>query len=203
MLRVALTGGIATGKSYVVARFRERGVPVIEADALVHQALVPGTGVSARVVERFGPGILDESGAIDRRRLGAIVFHDAGARQDLEALIHPAVYRAIEGWFAAERAEGRARWAVADIPLLYETGHEHEFDKVVVTACRPEQQVARITGRDLIPEDEACARLAAQWTIDEKARRADFVIRTDGTFADTDRQIDEVCARLNQLAGGI
>ncbi len=197
MLRVALTGGIATGKSYVAGRFRTLGVPVVDADAIVHRILAARGAEFAQIVARFGTGILDPAGAIDRRALGAIVFGNAAARRDLEAILHPAVYRLIEEWFAGQR--GRA-WAVADVPLLYETGRERDFDRVVVTACTPERQIARIVVRDGTSIDEARARLAAQWPIEEKVGRADLVIRTDGTFEETDRQVDEFATRLSREA---
>src|ERR1051325_11534534 len=99
--RVALTGGIATGKSHVRARFETLGVPTIDSDVLARQVVMPGTAGHASVVRRFGPGIIDGGGAIDRRQLGAIVFADAEARRDLEAIIHPAVQQATDDWFAA------------------------------------------------------------------------------------------------------
>ncbi len=201
MLRVALTGGIATGKSYVAARLHARGVPVIDSDRLVHEALEPGTTVSRRIADRFGTKILTGGGEIDRRKLGAIIFADPDARRDLEAIVHPAVYGEIERWFDRQAHEGTP-WALADIPLLYETGHEGEFDRTIVTACRPVEQIRRLRERDGMSEDEARARLAAQWPIEEKARRADIVIGTDGTFEETDRQVEAVFMRLNQEAAG-
>ncbi len=199
MLRVALTGGIATGKSYVAARLRARGVPVIESDRLVHDALRPGTSVSAQIIDRFGTAILTAEGEIDRRRVAAIVFADSAARQDLERIVHPIVYEAITRWFEEQDRAG-VKWAVADIPLLYETGRAGDFDRTIVTACGPAQQTRRLIERDGLSEDQARARLAAQWPIEEKVRLADIVIRTDGTFAETDRQVDAAWSELNREA---
>ena len=142
MRRVALTGGIATGKSWVRRRFAHHGVPTIDADILAHAAVAPGTPGAARILERFGTAVRSAAGGIDRKALGLIVFSDEKARRDLEVIVHPAVYEAINGWFAALPP---VAFAVADIPLLYETGHDADFDTVVVTACEPAEQVRPIT----------------------------------------------------------
>jgi dephospho-CoA kinase len=190
MLRVALTGGIATGKSYCLARFAVHGVPTIDADVLAREAAAPGTPGLAAIAARFGPGVLSSDGALDRPGLGRLVFGDSKARAALEAIIHPEVYRRIREWFA--NLPAGTRLAVADIPLLFETGHNHDFDAVIVAACDPEEQVRRVMARDRLSDAEARARVAAQWPIEEKVRRASRVIWTDGGFAETDRQVDEV-----------
>ncbi len=195
MVRVALTGGIATGKSHVLRGLAARGVPTIDADRLAHEGLAPGAAGAAAVAARFGPSVLDGDGNIDRRALASIVFHDPLARRDLEAIIHPAVYDAIGRWFAAEPDE--TPFAVADIPLLYETSHEGDVDVVIVAACPPDEQLRRVMSRDRLSEADARARLASQWPIDEKVRRADHVIFTTGTFAETERRIEEVIATLS------
>ena len=190
MLRVALTGGIATGKSYCLARFAAHGVPVIDADRLAREAVMPGSRALAAVVTRFGPSILLADGSIDRAALGRIVFNDRAARADLEAIVHPEVYRRIGEWFVSRPPA--TRFAIADIPLLFETGHNHDFDRVIVAACDPQLQLRRLMSRDGLDEPEARARLNAQWPIDEKVARATYVIRTDGTVADTDAQVRTV-----------
>ncbi|HXH25891.1 MAG TPA: dephospho-CoA kinase, partial [Vicinamibacterales bacterium] len=158
------------------------------------QAVEPGAPAFRAVVDRFGPGVVGPSGALDRRRLGAIVFADPEARRDLERIVHPHVRQAMEAWFA-RLAPGHP-FAVADIPLLYETGRDREFDVVVVAACAPETQVARVMARDRLTEAEARQRLAAQLPIEEKVRRADHVIRTDGPFEETRKQVRDLWARL-------
>jgi dephospho-CoA kinase len=198
MLKVAVTGGIGTGKSVVLAELAACGAPVVDADHLVHAALCAGTAASAAVRERFGEAVMT-GGGVDRSRLGAIVFQDAQARRDLEAILHPAVYHAIERWMRDREAEG-ARVAVAEIPLLYETGHEGDFDCVVVTACDGEEQVRRATGRSGMTDADARRRIAAQWPLAEKVRRADFVVRTDGTIEDTRRQARSVWDALLRRA---
>jgi len=192
MLKIALTGGIATGKSYVLRRLRERGVPSIDADDIVHQALGPDTPTTQAVAREFGPAMLTAEGGVDRRALAGKVFADAGARLRLEAIVHPVVYETIRIWFAA----GDRPFGVASIPLLYETHHEADFDAVVVTACTPEQQLDRIVHRDGLSEEEGRRRMAAQIPTEEKAARADYVIWTNGTTAETDIQIDDVMMKL-------
>jgi dephospho-CoA kinase len=195
MKKVALTGGIATGKSYVLERFRNLGVAIIDADRLAREVVRRGTPGSAAVVRRFGAEYLGPDGDIDRRRLANLVFGDPDARRDLEAIVHPLVYEGIASWFAAAAARGEAL-AVADIPLLYETGREGDFDCVIVTACSPARQLERLMARDGCSEEAARRRIAAQWPVEVKARRADFVITTDGSFADTDRQVEAIYERL-------
>lgn len=194
MRQVALTGGIATGKSYCLGRFEAMGVPVIDADRLARLAVAPGSPGLAAVVQRFGNSVLRADGTLDRSALAAIVFADRAARADLEAIVHPDVYRRIREWFA--RLPPGTAVAIADIPLLYETGHEHEFDGTIVCACAPDEQLRRLVVRDGLGEEEARARLAAQWPIDEKVKRADYVIRTDGSFAETDAEVRRVYDRL-------
>jgi dephospho-CoA kinase len=194
MVRVGLTGGIATGKSFCLERFAALGAATIDADALAREAVAPGTPGLARVVDRFGRGVLLEDGALDRAALGRIVFTDATARADLEAIVHPEVYRRITSW-VADLPSG-FRVAMADIPLLYETGHEHDFDRIVVAACDPAEQLRRVMARDGLSMADARARLASQWPIAEKVRRADFVIWTDGSFEETEEQVREVYSRI-------
>jgi dephospho-CoA kinase len=195
MLKIALTGGIATGKSYVLDQFRRRGVPCLDADELAHGVTAAGTEAATAIAERFGADILTADGAVDRRKLGPIVFADPVARRELEALVHPAVYRAIAAGMRAFELVGAGPFAVVDVPLLFETGAENSFDKVIVTACAPQTQLARLIERGLT-EDAARQRLAAQWPTEQKVARADFVVTTDGTFEDTDRQVREIYRSL-------
>jgi dephospho-CoA kinase len=200
VLRVALTGGIATGKSYVRTRLEALGLPTIDADVLAREVVAPGRPALAAIVSRFGAAVLQADGTLDRPALARRVFADTDARRHLEQIIHPAVYGAIRAWLAELEAGGRADLAVADIPLLYETGRQGDFDVVVVTACDPEVQVARVVARDGAPPEQARQRLAAQWPIADKVARADFVIDTGGTFEETDRQVDAVVATLRERA---
>ena len=195
MLKVALTGGIATGKSYVLKRIRRRGVPCLDADLLAHGVTAAGTEATAAIAARFGTDMLTADGAVDRAKLGRVVFADPAARRELEAIVHPAVHRAIAAGLRAFELVGDGRFAVVDVPLLYETGTEKTFDRVIVTTCSPEVQIERLIERGM-PAGAARQRLDAQWPSEKKTSRADFVILTDGTFEDTDRQVDEVCRAL-------
>jgi dephospho-CoA kinase len=194
--RIALTGGIATGKSRVRARFEDLGVPTIDSDVLAREAVAVGTPGLAAVVKRFGPEMVLPSGALDRQKLAQVVFADPDARAALEAIIHPEVRRATEQWFASLDPQAHS-WALADIPLLYETGRDRDFDAVIVVACDPETQVRRIIERDGISEHDARLRIAAQLPIAEKAAKGDYVIRTDGTHDDTDEQVRRLWRMLS------
>lgn len=208
-LRVALTGGIATGKSYCLRRFAALGADVIDADRLARDAVAPGTPGLAAVLSRFGSGVLGPGGVLNRKALARIVFGDPAARRDLEAIVHPLVYAAIQAWFsrlAAERAPAPAasetpRVGIADVPLLYETGHAGDFDYVIVAACPVAEQRRRVIVRDGVTGDEADRRITAQLPIEAKRARADFVIDTSGTFDHTNHQIDTVWARLSTRPG--
>jgi dephospho-CoA kinase len=168
-------------------------VPTIDADVLAREAVAPGSAGLAAVVARFGPAVLAPGGTLDRPALGRIVFGDGKARAALEAIVHPDVYRRIREWFA--NLPAGTRIAMADIPLVFETGHNHDFDEVVVAACSPEEQVRRVMARDRLPEGDARARVAAQWPIEEKVTRAHHVIWTDRGFAETEGQIRTLHAR--------
>jgi dephospho-CoA kinase len=196
MLRVALTGGIATGKSYVLSRLRERGVPTIDADDIVHDALGPGTPTTKAISAQFGGVFLKPDGSIDRPRLGAKVFGEPESRLRLEAIIHPVVYQTIRKWYdTLDRPMG-----IASVPLLFETQREGDFDFVTVTSCPPDVQLQRILDRGGISGEEARQRIAAQMPSQQKVQRADFVIQTGGTRLATDRQVDELLVAL-QAAG--
>jgi len=193
VIRAALTGGIATGKSHVLAAFARLGVPTIDADTLAHGAIAAGTPGAAAVMARFGGRIRLADGSIDRRALGAIVFNDVAARRDLEAIVHPAVYGAIDRWFQDQA--GAIDLAVADIPLLFETAHEGDFDVVIVAACPAEEQLRRVMERDRLSESDARSRITAQLPLDEKIRRANYVVWTTGTAEETERQVREIVKR--------
>ncbi len=196
VLRVALTGGIATGKSYCLARFADLGAPTIDADVLARQAIAPGTAGFDAVISRFGTSVRTRDGGLDREALARVVFEDPAARRDLEAIVHPAVYAAITRWFASlSRPAGQVRTAIADIPLLYETRHEGDFDHVIVAACRPEQQLERLLARGMT-EAAAQKRIGAQMPIDQKAQRANTIIDTSDSEAETNLQVVQIWEQI-------
>jgi dephospho-CoA kinase len=188
--RIALTGGIATGKSVVRAHLERLGIPTSDADQRARDAVRPGTPALAAIVSRFGPSVLDSNGALNRKALADIVFTDPRARADLEAIVHPVVIAATNSWF--EALDPATPFAVADIPLLYETGRDKDFQAVIVAACLPQTQLARLKARDGLSDAEARRRIEAQLPIDEKVRRADYIIRTDGSLQDTERATEAV-----------
>jgi dephospho-CoA kinase len=192
--RIALTGGIATGKSYVAAKIRDGGVPIVDADVLSREVVAPGTPGLAAVRKRFGPDSVRRDGTMDRVRIAQIVFKDKRARLDLEAIIHPAVQRAIDEFFAT--LPKRTPFAVADIPLLFETGRESQFNAVVVVACPRGMQLQRLMERNQLSKEDAERRLNAQLPIEKKVEKATHVIRTDGTFDETDAQVAELIKKL-------
>ena len=193
--RIALTGGIATGKSYVATKIKEAGVPMVDADVLSREVVAPGTPGLAAVRRRFGPDAVRRDGTMDRVRIAQIVFKDKRARLDLEAIVHPAVQKAIDEFFAT--LPKRTPFAVADIPLLFETGRDNQFNAVVVVACPRELQLQRLMERNKLSKEDAERRLNAQLPIDQKVKKATHVIRTEGTFEDTDRQVTDLIKKLS------
>ena len=195
--KVALTGGIATGKSYVANRLKEAGIPIVDADMLAREVVQPGTPALAAIRKRFGPDAVRRDGTMDRVRVGQIVFKDKRARLDLEAIIHPAVIKAINEFYNA--LPKRTPFAVADIPLVFETGREKEFDVIVVVACPREMQIERMMERNKLSKEDAERRLNAQLPIEQKVKKATHVIKTDGTFEQTNEQVDALIATLKDV----
>lgn len=187
---LGITGGIATGKSTVTRMLADFGAPTVSADAIARALLAPGTLTTAAVLSIF-PACADADNPqkINRRALAQIIFADADARQHLEALTHPPIIEALRAQIAEWRATGMVRAAAAEIPLLFEVGSEHDLDQVVVAACSESVQIARLCARDGITEEEAQRQVNAQWPLEEKVVRADYVISTDDGFEDTRRQV--------------
>ena len=193
--KIALTGGIATGKTYVATRLREAGVPIVDADAVSREVVTPGSPALAAIRKRFGPDAVRRDGTMDRIRVGQIVFKDKRARLDLEAIIHPAVVKAINDFFAT--LPKRTPFAVADIPLVFETNRDKEFDAIIVVACPRDMQLQRMMERNKLSKEDAERRLAAQLPIDQKVKKATYVIDNSGTFEQTDAQIAALIEKLN------
>jgi dephospho-CoA kinase len=174
--------------------FAARGATIVDADRIARAVVEPGTPALAAIVERFGD-VLDASNALDRRKLGRRVFDDDAARADLEAIVHPAVAR-VTAERIAEAAEAGVELLVYDVPLLFENRLEKSVEAVVVVAVSPERQRERIRARDDLTDDEIEARIAAQLPLEEKVRRADYVIDNDGSLEQTERRVDEVFAAI-------
>ncbi len=200
MLKVGLTGGYASGKSFVGQALAELGCHLIQADELGHEVLLPGGEAYAQVLGEFGPGILGDDGQIDRRRLAAEVFGDPARLQVLSRLVHPPVVRREEEWFA-DIARGDPRGiAVVEAAILVETGSYHRFDRLVVVICDEPQQIERAMRRDRLTREEVLSRLQRQMPLPEKRKFADYVIDTSGEKCETLRQTREVYEALRRIA---
>ncbi len=201
MLRVGLTGGIGSGKSEVARRLAARGAVILDADVAAREVVAPGTPGLARVAAAFGPGVLRPDGALDRDRLGAIVFGDPASREKLNAIVHPLVrdwMRAAER-AALEQARGQAI-IVHDVPLLAEVRRAGDFDLVIVVDAPPEAQVERLVRQRGMTEDQARARMAAQAGREQRLAVADVVIENSGSLDDLDRRVAGVWADLQRRA---
>jgi dephospho-CoA kinase len=193
VVRVGLTGGIASGKSLVAAELAARGATIIDADVLAREVVEPGTPALAAIIERFGADVVQD-GQLDRARLAQIVFADPLARRDLERIVHPAVRaRAAE----LERAAGDAAVVVHVIPLLIETGQQENFDLVVTVDADHETQVQRLMARNGFTRAEAEARIAAQASREERTLVADVVLDNTGSVKQLREQIDALWAELS------
>lgn len=199
MLRVGLTGGIASGKSTVAEILREQECAIIEADPIAHEFLKPDNPISQEVVREFGPGILEDSGKISRAKLGGIVFGDPQKLARLNAITHPRVLREISRMLEGLSRPGGPIVAIVVAALHIEAGYHRNFDRLVVAWCRPEQQIERLMQRGLTRE-QAEKRIASQMPIEEKRRLADDVIDCSGTLEETRRQTVALAEKLKQLA---
>jgi len=195
--RVALTGGIATGKSHVLNVFERAGIPTLDTDAVARDVVRPGSDALPQITQRFGGSFLDADGSLNRRALADLIFADAQARRDLEAIVLPRIREKTNEWLAS-LDPGVHRFAVVAIPLLYETGGERNFDVVVATHCAPDTQLRRLMTRNSLTEDEALRWIAAQLPSPEKAERADFVITTDGSLEETVQTVLALIPKLGE-----
>lgn len=183
MLSVALTGNVASGKSTVARLWREAGVAVVSADDLARTATEPGSEGLDEVVEAFGEDVLAEDGRLDRAALRDVVFRDDEARRRLEEILHPRIRALRDAWLEERRAEG-ARLVVSEIPLLFETEMEGEFDLTVLVDAPRGERLRRLVEDRGLEAGEAERIMDAQMDPDEKRRRADLVVENDGTLQD-------------------
>lgn len=196
MLRVGLTGGLATGKSFVGHALAAHGCHLLQADALGHAALERGGGAYGEVVAAFGRQILDETGAIDRRKLGSLVFDDPALLARLNAMVHPVVIAQQQTWFEDLERRDPHGIGVVEAAILIETGSYQRFQKLILTVCPRELQVERAMKRDGLTREEVLRRLDRQMPLEEKRRYADYVIDTSGDKAGT---LDQVARLYNTL----
>jgi dephospho-CoA kinase len=196
MLLVALTGGIAAGKSTVARRLAEHGAVIVDADQVARDVVAAGEPALARIADEFGAGVIAADGSLDRPALGAIVFSDPEGRQKLNAITHPAVLERSQALFAAAAAADPAAIVVYDIPLLVEAGRSEEFDLVVVVHAATETRVARMIEQRGMTREEALHRINSQATDTDRFAIADVVIDADGTLDATLAQTDVLWENL-------
>jgi dephospho-CoA kinase len=199
MLSVALTGNIAAGKTTVARLFQSWGATVIDADRLAQEAQAPGEPVLARIVERFGPGLLRPDGSLDRPALRRLVLGDASALQALNAIVHPEVHRRRQAELALARERG-ARIVVTDIPLLFEADDPAAYDAVVLVDAPPAVRRDRIVRERALAAEEADRLLAVQLAPEVKRTRSDFIIDNAGDRAELERLAREVWRALEGRA---
>jgi dephospho-CoA kinase len=200
MLKVGLTGGYATGKSLVAKELERLGCHLIYADELGHQVLQPDGELYAATVETFGREILNADGTIDRRRLGEIVFASPELLEKLSGLVHPAVIRLEERLLEEFQREDPHGIAVVEAAILIETGRYAVFDRVILTSCDKETQIARGIKRDHATREQVLARLGKQLPLSEKQRHAHYVVDTSGPKQETARQVERVYRELKDIA---
>lgn len=196
MLRLGLTGGIATGKSAVAAMLRELRFDVLDADSLAHKLIEPGEPAYDEVRHEFGTSILDSDRRVNRGKLGAIVFADSAKLARLNAILHPRVEAVVNRQFVEWSRDGTRDAAFVEAALLVEAGYLRLLDGLVVTWCRPEQQFDRLRARGYSDED-ARRRIAAQLPVEDKLHHATEKIDTSGSLEDTRKQVEALAAKLH------
>ena len=199
MLRLGLTGGIASGKTAVAAMLRELGFDVLDADSLAHKLIEPGQPAYDEVLREFGPGVLDPDKRINRAKLAKIVFDDRAKLAYLNAILHPRVEAAAHKQFDEWSRNGNRPAAFIEAALLVEAGYHKNLDGLVVTWCRPDQQLERLRARGF-SDEQARQRIAAQLPTEEKLRHATEKIDCSTSLADTRKQVEALAAKLRQKA---
>lgn len=195
MLRIGITGGIASGKSVVAGLLRDMDFPVIDADRLAHQLTEPGQPAYREIISEFGDSVLGAHGRIDRGKLSTIVFADGGKLQRLNAIVHPRVAEAITQQFDDWQCLESHSVAFVEAALIVEAGLHRKLDGLIVTWCRPEQQLERLKARG-IAEAEARKRIASQMPVEEKLLHATERIDCSGSLQETQRQVEVLAAKL-------
>jgi dephospho-CoA kinase len=194
-----LTGGIGSGKSTVAELLESYGVPVVSADELSRIVVARGSEGLADVVQRFGPGVLDEQRDLDRRKMAALVFQDPNKRRELEAILHPRIRERFEQVLDALEKAGH-EVAIYEVPLLFEKNLQGEMKAVILVTADDAIRTARVRARDDVTETEVRARMAAQMSEAAKRRRADYVIENNGSIDDLRREVEFLLARFLRLA---
>lgn len=200
MLKIGLTGSIAVGKSFVCECFRELGCHVLDADRTSREVVAKGTDGLAEIVRHFGAEILLESGELDRKKMGSIVFADQKRRELLNSIIHPRVIESQNLWVEKQEAVDPDGIAIIDAALMIESGGYRRFDKLIVVWCEADIQLKRLMLRDSLSEADARSRIAAQMAQDEKKRYADYLIDTSQGFDTTKTAVERLYKTLKNPA---
>ncbi|XP_063600154.1 dephospho-CoA kinase-like [Penaeus indicus] len=196
MFLVGLTGGIATGKSTVSLMMKELGVPVVDADLIARQIVEPGKKAWEKIRQVFGEEVFQESGEIDRAKLGAVVFADVEKRRAINKITHPLIYSEIRSQVFKHLLKGE-QFVVLDLPLLYESNKVTSYlYKTIVVACEDEIQLERLLTRNQYTEKEAIARIEAQMPLEKKCSMADIIIENSGSLANTRKQVEGIVRLL-------
>jgi dephospho-CoA kinase len=190
MLRIGLTGGIASGKSTVCCLLQKQGCFIIDADKVAHELILKGQPCYDPVIEAFGVKILDTAGEIDRRKLGSIVFEGQAQLEALNKIIHPRVIRQILAQLDMMETERPLGTVVVDASLMIESGFYKSFKRLVVVSCTPARQMQRLISRDELSEEQARQRISLQMPLEQKLRFADYVIDNSGSLEETEAQVD-------------
>ena len=193
--KIAITGGLAAGKTTVCQLFKELGAYVLSADDLVHQLLSPQTHIGKRVIQLLGEDILSGS-TIDRKKVSEKVFSQPEKLHALEQILHPAVFDEIKNSYEQIEKQGKYPFFVAEIPLLYEAGRAEEFDAIITVVAEPEVCKRRFLQDGKHTELEFTERMTRQWNTREKAKRADYVLDNNGTIADLKAQVELLFSNL-------
>lgn len=200
MLRVGLTGSIATGKSFVSGVLAGLGCHVVDSDELARKVVEPGTIGLRRVVEAFGAGVIRDDGTLDRAALGSIIFGDEERRATLNSILHPLIMAEQDGLLNSWEQEDPRGVGIVDAALLVESGGFRRFDKLIVVHCRPEVQLERLMRRNGLSREDAQARISSQLPQSDKLKHADFAVDTSGGFDETRARVEEVYEQLRRLA---
>lgn len=200
MIVLGLTGGIASGKTTVSRRLGEQGARILDADLVSRSVVKPGKPAWREIQREFGSEFLGPDGTLDRKKMGALVFHDAKAREKLNRIIHPRVIAEEDCLIAEWRRKEPGAVVVLDAALLIEVGSTGRVDRVLVVYVEEEIQIRRLMERDRVPREEAMARAAAQMPLKEKLSYADYIVDTSGTLESTYCQVQEITEALRRLA---
>lgn len=199
MLTIALTGGIASGKTAVSDAFRQLGVPVVDADIVAREVVAPGEPSLGQLADAFSEDILNEDGTLDRAALRQLIFSDAGKKRVVEDILHPAIKARSELLREQHKLSG-APYLIHVIPLLLETGQAGNFDRVIAVDVPEETQIARVMARDKISRDEALAIINSQASREDRIAAADDIIENTGTMDDITNRVSELHALYNSLS---